>query len=63
VIGSGDSPDCSVFLTDDERVLVYDADHYLVHTVDDPNDLRNWLPDDEYIGAMHVLGELAVIDL
>ena len=56
-----------MFLTDDERVIVYDQQR-LTHWVAGPGDdvnkmLRNWLGDEQYAYAMGELGLKAVVDL
>jgi hypothetical protein len=53
-----------VFLTDDERVLVYDENRSSYWISEDPEeDLRELLDDAEYFNAMQALGIKAVIDL
>jgi hypothetical protein len=53
----------TVFLTDDERVLVYDEKRLAYWEADDPQeDLRD-LSDAEYAAAMQALGLDAIIDL
>jgi hypothetical protein len=57
--------DIEVFLTEDERVIVYDVDKLEYHVLDDPvEQLRGWLPDDEdYAAALYAIGEKPVVDL
>jgi hypothetical protein len=54
-----------VFLAEDERVLVYDADKLAYEVLDDPvTDLRSWLRSDAaYAEALHALGKKPVVDL
>jgi hypothetical protein len=62
-----DSEGVQAYLTEDERVLVYDPDHLKVHDVtDDPAEaLQSWFDNDQeaYIVAMEAIGETPVIDL
>lgn len=53
-----------VYLTDDERVIVYERDRTLHTVLDDPEtELETWLSGDAYIQAMNALGLKPVIDL
>ena len=55
-----------VFLTDDERVLVYDGGKQTYYESDNPpEDLREWLAGapSAYADAMHALGESPIVDL
>ena len=59
-----EGPDVQVFLTDDERVLVYDARRLSYWVVENPEEeLRDWLDDDGYASALGALGLTAVVDL
>ena len=54
----------TVFLTSDERVIVYDEKRCAIHELQDPEeDLRDWLSGDEYIAALAALGITAVVDV
>lgn len=56
--------DVTVFLTDDERVIVYDERRSQHQIIDDPeDDLRGWLSDGAYTEAMNALGIKAIVDL
>jgi hypothetical protein len=57
--------DVRVFLTNDERVLVYDEQKLDYHDVtDDPeSSLRSWLEDGPYIEALGALGIKPVLDI
>ena len=56
--------DTQVFLTEDERVLLYDYDNSKCRPIDDPESaLRDALGDGAYFEAMIALGETPVIDL
>lgn len=56
--------DVEVFLTDDERVLVYDGEKLDYSVVDDAEgELRDLLADDQYIDVMNALGITPEIDL
>jgi hypothetical protein len=61
------APGVSVYLTDDERVIVHDEDRSEYHELEDhPAEyLRNWFPRDPgaYAEACEALGVKAVIDL
>ena len=53
-----------VFLTDDERVLVYDERRSDYWVIEDPaEELRDCLDDDEYARALAALGLTVVVDL
>ena len=55
-----------VFLTNDERVIVYDERHLRHYELSDPvEDLRGWIGNDaaQYFSAVEALGEKPVIDL
>jgi Post-segregation antitoxin CcdA len=45
-----------VYLTDDERVIVYRPDHLDYYVVNDPKEELNGLPREEYNAAMAALG-------
>ena len=48
----------TVYLTEDERVIVYDSKKLAYREIEDVSDLRDWLRDDEaYFTAMDGLGE------
>ncbi len=54
----------TVYMTDDERVIVYDEDDGKIWPQEDPEeDLRSWLGPGAYAEAMHALGLKPVIDL
>lgn len=58
----------SAYLTEDERVLIYDERRQQVHDVSDDRveALEGWFKDgdpDAYVDAMEAIGEKAVIDL
>jgi hypothetical protein len=54
----------SVFLTDDERVIVYEDDRRQYHVIDDVHNLRDWLTDDAaYCDALEALGETPIVDI
>ncbi len=55
----------TVFLADDERVIVYDDERLELHELTDPeSELRAWLPDfGNYLDAMHDLGLTPEIDI
>lgn len=57
--------DIEVYLTDDERVIVYDENKTEHWELDNPvAELRDWLVSDaDYAEAMKALGESPVIDL
>ena len=61
------SRDEQVFVTDDERVLVYDPNvegRFMCAEVEDPaEDLQTILDTDLYVEAMSALGLKAIIDL
>ena len=53
-----------VFLTDDERVLLYDESRSDYWVIEDPaEELRDCLDDDEYARALAALGLTVVVDL
>jgi hypothetical protein len=55
-----------VYLTDDERVIVYEEDKGKYSEMDDPEeDLADWFPHDQdvYLEVMHALGQTPEIDL
>ncbi len=56
--------DVQVYLTEDERVLLYDASKMQVHEIDDgQEELRDWLNDDAYAEAGHTLGFPVIVEL
>jgi hypothetical protein len=55
--------DITVYLTEDERLIVHDAGKLRYEVVEDPADLRGWLDDDSYVQALDALGQKATIDL
>ena len=58
LIADDERGECSVYLTNDERVIVYDWKRLDYHEIDDVSALRDWLEDDEaYFAAMNALGE------
>ena len=65
LLGETRHGDVAVFLTEDERVLVYDGDKYAYYLIDDPEEgLRGWLvDDDDYVTVMHQLGIKPTIEL
>jgi hypothetical protein len=63
-IAYNDRNDVTVYVTDDERVIVHDADRARYEVLDNPAEqLRHWLTDGLYVEAMHALGEKPVVDL
>ena len=58
-----DTSDPYVYLTDDERVLVWDPGNLTIHEIDDYDALRELLADDAYVEVMTALGEKPIIDL
>lgn len=63
-IAAEEPGEVSVFLTTDERVIVYDGKGEKHFVLDNPvNQLRGWLSDAQYFHAMQALGEEPVIDL
>lgn len=59
-----DDRDVTIYLTDDERVIAYEADKGRYDVVDDPeSDLANWLRGDAYLEAMNALGLKPIVDL
>ena len=53
-----------VYLTDDERVLVYDGQNLRYYVLEDPvEELRGWLDDENYAAALYAIGERPVVDL
>lgn len=60
----GESGEVRVFLTDDERVILYDGGETRYWVVRDPaEELRGSLDDEEYARALGALGLTPVIDL
>ena len=56
--------DVQVFVTEDERVLLYDASKMQVHEIDDAQEeLRDWLWDPAYAEAGHALGFPVIVEL
>ena len=55
--------DVEVYLTDDEDVLVYEADKERYSILTDVEDLSDRLGQGAYIEAMHALGLKPVVDL
>jgi len=54
----------SVFLTEDERVILYDSERLAYWEVDDPeNELEDRLPQGDYARVMHALGIKPIIDI
>jgi hypothetical protein len=53
----------TVYLTDQGVCAVHDADRATIVTLDDSEELRDWLGDDAYVAAMNALGQPAIIDL
>ncbi len=54
----------TVYLADDERIMVYDDRKCAVHEIDNPEEeLRDWLDDDAYVEAIHTLGLRPVVYL
>jgi len=53
-----------VYLTDDERIVIYEPEHERYHEVDDAEEeLRDWLEPDTYVDAMNSLGISPEVDL
>ena len=62
MIAYDDRLDVSVFLTDDDRVVVYDGRTQRVWTVSEPEqELHDWLPPGQYALAISVLRRFAVV--
>lgn len=60
----GGSGDATVYVTEDGRVLAYDEKRLRVQEVEDPaEELRDWLPEEEYFEAMSQLGLRPVVEL
>ena len=56
--------DAHVYVTEDERVLLYDASKMQVHEMDDvQEELRNWLDNDAYAEVGHTLGFPVIVEL
>lgn len=54
----------SVFLTSDERLMVHDEFEETVEQIDNPDEIRTWLKDDElYISVCAALGKPARVEL
>jgi post-segregation antitoxin (ccd killing protein) len=63
-IAHDDQVDAFVYLTDDERVILYDADQLKYWDIsDDPDQALSDLPPGAYAEAMHALGLKPVIDI
>jgi hypothetical protein len=63
-IAYDDRSEVEVFLTADERVLVYDGTKSRYYELVEPvEDLRNWLPKAAYADAVTALGQKPIIDL
>lgn len=64
ITGEGD---CHVYISKHDetgpRIIVHDIDKQTIHYLDDTADLEHWLDQDEYIEAMHTLGETPVVNL
>ena len=59
-----DKGEVEVYLTDDERVIVYDGRRRQYHEINDPeNELRDWLWPAGYTDALLALGMTPVIDI
>lgn len=53
-----------VYLTDDERVVIYEPDHQRYHEVEDAEaELGDWLESDAYVDTMNSLGISPEVDL
>jgi hypothetical protein len=64
LIAENDRAEIEVFLTQDERVLVYDGARMKHYELTDPVEgLKNWLIGADYTDALHALGETPVVDL
>jgi hypothetical protein len=60
----GPGGDRYVYLTEDERLIVYSESRSRLYEDIDVSDLREWIDDDgDYIAAMRALGQNAVIDI
>jgi hypothetical protein len=53
----------AAFLTEDERLVVYDDRRHQLVWLTDEEDLRQWLSGRNYVKAMAALGKKAVIDI
>ena len=63
-IAHDEAAEATVYLTDDERVIVHDGKNGRHWEIEDPaEELREWLNDAAYCDAMGALGETPVIDL
>lgn len=61
VIAYDDQLDVTVFLTNDERVIVHDGHTMNTWTLADPaRELHDWLPPDQYAQAMSALGRYSL---
>ena len=61
VITYDDQRDVTVFLTNDERVIVHDGQTMKTWTLADPaKELHDWLPPGQYALAMSVLGRYSL---
>jgi post-segregation antitoxin (ccd killing protein) len=55
---------CTLYVTDDERVLVHDTDREQIVELDDlEEELPNWFVGEDYIDACNALGVSAVVDI
>lgn len=64
LIAYDDRREVSVYLTTDERVIVYDGGKQKHYVLDDPEEqLRGWLSPAAYSDAMEAFGIVPVIDL
>jgi hypothetical protein len=62
MIAYDDRLDVSVFLTDDERVVVYDGRTRNAWALSEPEqELQDWLPPGQYALAINVLRRFAVV--
>ena len=56
--------DDQIFLTEDQRVIVYEAHNQRLHYLGDvEEELREWLTDRDYIAMMNKLGLAPVVDI
>lgn len=63
LLAADDQSGDEVYLTDDERVLFYDASREQVDELDDPAEQLNGLPPEMYSAVAEALGFKPIIDL
>jgi hypothetical protein len=56
--------DCAVYVTDNERIVLYDEVRLAYYNLDDPEEeLKKWLDEDDYLTACNELGIKPVLNL